>query len=137
MPLIDPRGRPLARADGPVQTLDEALISPTTVAVRLANHEDVRRLLPIIDRLTLLVLSFPRFTDGRAFSQARLARTALGYRGALRAEGELIADQAALLIRCGFDQFEVSEAVAAQWTACAGSMSGAYQRGYGPANRRL
>ncbi|KJS71896.1 MAG: hypothetical protein JM57_06605 [Comamonadaceae bacterium BICA1-1] len=49
-------------------------------------------------------LQFPKFTDGRAYSQAVLLRRRLGYRGLLRATGEVLIDQLLQLQRCGFDE---------------------------------
>lgn len=50
-----------------------------------------------------IVLQFPKWTDGRAYSQAVLLRNRLRYRGEIRAAGEVVADMAPLLRRCGFD----------------------------------
>ncbi|MDO9612451.1 MAG: DUF934 domain-containing protein [Serpentinimonas sp.] len=49
-------------------------------------------------------LQFSKFTDGRAYSQAVLLRRRLGYRGLLRATGEVLIDQLLQLQRCGFDE---------------------------------
>ena len=62
-----------------------------------------------LDRFALIALSFPRFTDGRAYSQARLLRGRLGFTGELRAEGDVLRDQLLFMQRCGFDAFAVSE----------------------------
>ena len=79
---------------------------PETPARTLANTEDVALLAGEIDQLNLIVLDFPKFTDGRAYSQARLLRERLGYRGELRASGVVLRDQLPFLLRCGFDSFE-------------------------------
>jgi uncharacterized protein (DUF934 family) len=57
-------------------------------------------------RLRLIVLDFPKFSDGRAYSQARLLRGRMGYRGELRATGGVLVDQIPFMLRCGFDSFE-------------------------------
>ena len=75
-------------------------------SVTLANTDPVEALAPQIDRLKLIVLNFPKFTDGRAYSQARLLRERMGYRGELRATGAVLRDQLPFLLRCGFDSFE-------------------------------
>jgi len=54
----------------------------------------------------LITLHFPKFSDGRAYSQARLLRERLGYQGELRATGNVLQDQAPFMLRCGFDSFE-------------------------------
>lgn len=48
-------------------------------------------------------LHFPKFTDGRAYSQARLLRQRRGFTGELRATGDVLIDQLVHMARCGFD----------------------------------
>ena len=71
----------------------------------LDNTEDVTRLGERLDGVELVVLQFPKFTDGRAYTQARLLRERLGYTGELRASGAVFIDQLPFLLRCGFDSF--------------------------------
>ena len=47
------------------------------------------------------------FSDGRGYSNARILRERLGYRGELRAIGDVLRDQLFLMRRCGFDSFEI------------------------------
>lgn len=77
-----------------------------TPAITLVNTDSVEALAPEIDRLKLIVLQFPKFTDGRAYSQARLLRGRLGFKGELRATGAVLLDQLPFMLRCGFDSFE-------------------------------
>jgi uncharacterized protein (DUF934 family) len=79
---------------------------PAWPAVSLANTDPVEDLAPHVGRLRLIVLNFPKFSDGRAYSQARLLRGRLGYTGELRATGNVLQDQALFMLRCGFDSFE-------------------------------
>ena len=72
----------------------------------LDNTEDVTQLGDRLEGVKLVVLNFPKFTDGRAYSQARLLRERLGYGGELRATGAVFLDQLPFLLRCGFDSFE-------------------------------
>jgi uncharacterized protein (DUF934 family) len=58
-----------------------------------------------------VALVFPNFRDGRAYSQARLLRERYGFRGELRATGEVLRDQFLFLVRAGFDAFEVKKDV--------------------------
>jgi len=81
-------------------------VRPEWPAVSLANTDPVEDLAPHVGRLRLVVLDFPKFSDGRAYSQARLLRGRLGYRGELRATGGVLQDQIAFMLRCGFDSFE-------------------------------
>ena len=76
------------------------------VGVALANTDPVAALAPDVSRLALVTLHFPKFSDGRAYSQARLLRGRFGYQGELRATGGVLQDQAAFMLRCGFDAFE-------------------------------
>jgi uncharacterized protein (DUF934 family) len=72
------------------------------VGVRWPNDQPVDALVPDLPRLDLIALHFPKWTDGRAYTQARLLRARWGYRGTLRATGDVTPDQALLLWRCGF-----------------------------------
>jgi uncharacterized protein (DUF934 family) len=58
-------------------------------------------------RLALVVLEFPKWTDGRAYSQARLLRVRHGFEGELRAAGDVLVDMVPLLQRCGFDAVQL------------------------------
>ena len=73
-----------------------------TTAVRLEPADDARELLPHLDRLSLVEVNFPAFTDGRGFSSARILREA-GYTGELRASGDIGVDMLSHLRRVGFD----------------------------------
>ena len=69
--------------------------------VQLANDADPQQLaLEGVDRIEL---NFPKFTDGRAFSQAFLLRRRLGFKGEIRATGDVLVDQLAQMERSGFD----------------------------------
>ena len=84
----------------------EWLARPDWPAVSLANTDPVEDLAAHVGRLRLIVLDFPKFSDGRAYSQARLLRGRMGYRGELRATGGVLQDQIGFMLRCGFDSFE-------------------------------
>src|SRR6202163_1577012 len=71
------------------------------------NNRDVDELLPYLARLAAIALVFPNFRDGRAYSQARLLRERHGYRGELRASGQVLRDQFVFMLRAGFNAFEV------------------------------
>ena len=79
----------------------------TPVGVKLDAGEMVDALLPDLDRLSLVALSFPKFGDGRAFSKASLLRGQHGFKGEIRAVGDVLWDQLQLMRRCGFDAFLV------------------------------
>lgn len=88
----------------PAVTLDSFLTQSNATAVRLEPDEDARKLIPHLDRLTLVEIAFPKFRDGRGYSSARILREA-GYTGELRAQGDVLVDQIAYMRRCGFDSF--------------------------------
>ena len=68
----------------------------------LANDADPRTL--SLDGVTRIDLHFPAFTDGRAHSQAFLLRRRLGFKGEIRATGDVLVDQLPLLARNGFTE---------------------------------
>jgi uncharacterized protein (DUF934 family) len=57
-----------------------------------------------LEGITRVVLNFPKFTDGRAYSQAFLLRRRLGFAGAIRATGDVLIDQLAQMQRTGFSE---------------------------------
>ncbi len=69
----------------------------------LANDSDVETIVADLPRLASIALVFPKWTDGRAYSQARLLRSRYRFRGEIRATGEVLADMLPLLERTGFD----------------------------------
>ncbi len=77
------------------------------VGVRLPNTANVADLADDLPALALVVLEFPKFADGRAYSQARLLRERYGYRGEIRATGDVLRDQLFFMTRSGFDAFEL------------------------------
>lgn len=97
------------RDDSPTQepavTLESFAGQSNATAVRIEPGEDARELLPLLDRLALVEVSFPAYTDGRGYSAARILREA-GYTGELRAVGDVLVDQIAFMRRCGFDSFK-------------------------------
>jgi len=73
------------------------------------NNRRVAELSSHLERLALIALVFPTFRDGRAYSQARQLRERYGFRGELRATGEILQDEFLFLMRAGFDAFEVKK----------------------------
>lgn len=71
--------------------------------------EDAEALQPIVGDLALVAISFPKFTDGRGYSSARLMRDRLGFSGELRAVGHVLPDQIFYMARCGIDAFELAD----------------------------
>ena len=78
------------------------------VGVWLKADDDAAALAGDLDRLALVAVHFPKFTDGRGYSTAALLRRRYGYRGELRAFGDVGRDQLFYLLRCGFDAFTLA-----------------------------
>lgn len=92
------------------------------------NNRPVSELAPHLPALALVALHFPTFRDGRAYSQARLLRERYGFRGELRATGDVLRDQHLFLWRAGFDAFEVRKPEdAASFTQAPREFSSVYQ----------
>ena len=77
------------------------------LGVRLKSSESPEALGKDVHRLSVIVLEFPFFKDGRPFSWARILRTRMKYEGEIRAAGNFLYDQLAFATRVGFDAFEV------------------------------
>lgn len=73
----------------------------------LQADDEPEALQPFLPGLPLIAIDFPSFRDGRGYSQAYLLRTRLGWRGELRAVGDVLRDQLAHMRQCGFDAFAV------------------------------
>ena len=80
------------------------------IGVWIDSHESPEALAASIDdlnRFPVIAVSFPKFTDGRGYSIARLLRERFGYRGELRAIGDVLRDQLFYMKRCGFNAFSL------------------------------
>lgn len=76
-------------------------------AVEVPNDYDIEGLAPDLPRLALIVLQFPKWVDGRAYSQARLLRSRYRFAGEIRATGEVLVDMVLLAARTGFDAVQL------------------------------
>ena len=98
------------------------------LGVHLAAPESPEALGEDVHRLSVVVLEFPAFKDGRAFSWARLLRTRLGYTGEIRAHGAFLVDQLAHMVRVGFTTFDGDGRITPQALASAlGEITYRYQ----------
>jgi len=103
------------------------------LAVTLPNDRPVEDVVDYLEALDAVLLDFPAFTDGRAYSQARKLRRDHAYRGELRAVGNVLPDQLAFMRQCGLDVFEVNGRFDREtWVRAATAMTLTYQRGYLP-----
>lgn len=79
--------------------------------LRIANDADLAELAQAgaLRGVARIELNFPKFTDGRAFSQAVLLRRRYGFTGEIRATGDVLIDQLVQMHRCGFDSAVLRE----------------------------
>ena len=98
---------PLAawRERQPAEVLQGGAMS--TDGLLLQVDDEPEALQPFLTSLQLIAIDFPSFRDGRGYSQAYLLRTSMGWRGELRAVGDVLRDQLAHMRQCGFDAFAV------------------------------
>lgn len=89
------------------QAQRDALLERGGVGVWLAPHEEVESLVDDLHRLDVVGLHFPVFSDGRGLSSAVLLRDRHGFRGEIRALGDVQRDQLHYMRRCGIDAFAV------------------------------
>lgn len=101
VPVIVPLALWLAERD--------ALAGRGEVGVLLGPADDPDALAADLATLPLVAVDFPSFTDGRGYSTARLLRERHGYRGELRAVGDVQRDQLYYLSQVGFDAFALAE----------------------------
>ena len=104
------------------------------LGVEISNSVKPEELAAHFGKLALIAIAFPGSADGRGFSIARQLRR-LGFAGALRAVGPLVADQFPYALACGFDEIELPDASAdrqpqGQWAHALAAITSGYQRGY-------
>lgn len=109
---------------------ESLLARNTPIGVRLKSDQTPALVADDLDRFSVVALEFPKFNDGRAYSYARLLRDRYGFKGEVRAVGNVLRDQFLLMQRCGFDAFEVAnEAAATAWEKAISEISVTYQPG--------
>jgi uncharacterized protein (DUF934 family) len=69
------------------------------------QSDELPEQIPNLERLPLIAIDFPKFGDGRGYTSARLLRQRFGYKGELRAVGDVLRDQLFYMARCGIDSF--------------------------------
>jgi len=79
------------------------------VGVLLPNTADVEAIAADLPRIAVVALEFPKWVDGRAYSQAHVLRARLRYAGEVRATGDVVVDMMPLLQRCGVDAVVLRE----------------------------
>ncbi|MBS3804662.1 MAG: DUF934 domain-containing protein [Oleiphilaceae bacterium] len=75
------------------------------IGIWMESHDEPELVADYLDALPIIAINFPKFTDGRGYSLARLLRERYGYRNELRAVGDVLLDQLQFMKRCGFDSY--------------------------------
>jgi uncharacterized protein (DUF934 family) len=100
---------PLAVWNARKAELNEQQARGTPVGVWLDVTEGPEAIAGDLAALPVIGVNFPKFVDGRGYSTARLLRERFGYKGEIRAIGDVLHDQLFLMARCGFDAFALKE----------------------------
>ncbi len=106
---VTPGRRPLLLSWDQWQTAHLDRLDQERLGVVVPNTVDAIRLQADLPRLALVALEFPTWTDGRAYSQARLLRARLRFDGEIRATGQVLVDMLPLLQRSGFDAVQLRD----------------------------
>ncbi len=88
---------------------ESMLARESRLGVKIEGSDEIEALLPDLVSLSLIVLEFAHFTDGRNYSNARLLRERYAFTGEIRAAGEVLRDQLYQLRRCGIDTFVLAD----------------------------
>ena len=108
---------------------DQLLSEGRKVGVRIEPADEVEALAYDLPRVALVAVAFPKFRDGRAFTSATLLRERLGYKGEIRAVGDVLLEQAGFMVRCGIDAFEPADgSTPQQWAHAVHRHRHVYQR---------
>ena len=108
---------------------DRLLSEGRAVGVRLKSGEEVEALAYDLPRISLVALEFPKYLDGRHYSNARILRGRYKFAGEVRAVGDVLREQAHVMLRSGFDAFEPADGSGAQeWEAATRRYRHVYQR---------
>ena len=88
---------------------DALLARGTPLGLRLHSDQSPEAIADDIQHFALIALEFPKFRDGRAYSYARLLRERYGFKGELRAVGDVLMEQVFFMVRTGFDAFDLQQ----------------------------
>ena len=102
--------------------------APEGAGVWVEGDAEIEEVAAEIVAAPVVAVRFPAFADGRGLSFGSLLRSRYGFRGELRAFGEVVPDLTAYMLRCGFDAFVLADEERAQTAiACMARMSDHYQ----------
>ena len=111
--FTDVSGEDSVTAQGPIIVSleqwqsDRESLQARELGIRLASDQSPELIADDLEHFSVVALEFPVFRDGRAYSYARILRDTYGYKGELRAVGEVLLEQLHFMIRVGFDAFEM------------------------------
>ena len=91
------------------RVVSESSPPPKEKILRLEPGDDPAKIADALGGVTRVEVNFPKFGDGRGYSIAKLLRTRYGYKGELRAVGQITRDHLYYMERVGFDAFELRE----------------------------
>ena len=117
-PFVDASGAEAVPPTGPVivsldqwkAQRDELLKRGTPLGIRLRSDQPPDLVAADLSHFAVVALEFPKFRDGRAYSYARLLRERYGFKGEVRAVGEVLLEQLFFMLRTGFDVFDIQSA---------------------------
>ncbi|MFC3069524.1 DUF934 domain-containing protein [Phenylobacterium soli] len=108
---------------------DRLLSEGRSVGVRLTTEEEVEALAYDLPRIALVALQFPKFRDGRHYTNARILRERLAFGREVRASGDVLLEQAGFMLRCGIDAYEPADGSTADaWERATQRFRHVYQR---------
>lgn len=105
---IPPTGPVIVSLDQWRAQRDALVARGTPLGIRLRSDQPPELIAADLTRFAVIALEFPKFRDGRAYSYARLLRERYGYKGELRAVGDVLLEQLFFMLRTGFDAFELA-----------------------------
>lgn len=107
---------------------EDFLAYPARIGLWLDSNEGPEPIAGKIERFPVIGVNFPKFGDGRAYSIARLLRERYGFKGELRAIGDVLQDHLYFMEQCGFNSFLLREDQDPQAALSAfGTLSEGYQ----------
>jgi uncharacterized protein (DUF934 family) len=101
------RGDVIVSLERYVEQRDALQRRGTQLGVRLRSDQQAKAVAPYASELAVIAVEFPGFKDGRGYTAARLLRERFGYKGQIRAVGDVLRDQLFYMRRCGIDAFEL------------------------------
>jgi uncharacterized protein (DUF934 family) len=114
LPVSGPVILPLAR----LLAEPASLALPGGIGAVIGPEDDLATLVPLLAKLALVAIAFPKFRDGRGFTQMRSLREHQGYTGEIRATGHPLPDQFLNLVRCGVTSVDLPQGQdAAVWAS--------------------